>query len=149
MSVFDSGEVLPPLGLIARMQQFQDGLKLIPPQRQRDEAMRTINEELGDPRTIDGMKHVYLLGLCSFILAEPEPRSFDEEFFSGTYIPLGLFKATVDELSYVDTGEIRSICVGLIEVEIIKAPENDELVGQTIETGLYVPAQGVQTVVAA
>lgn len=107
-------------------------------------------EVLGDPRELYGGREVYVHALGVRVLyAAENALSFDEQLWHGTYIADSYLKARFSRFTYVRSRAVSSICLGLVETDILRSGSNPEYEGEKIRSGVYVPVHAVETVLVA
>lgn len=135
--------------VIATAKELQTHLSAVNPSEQPKMAVEAM-EMLGDPRELYGSKKVLIHALgASVLFGGQRAASFDEELWHGTYLADTYMKANFSRFSYIQAGKIASICLSLVEANIIKSESNPEFVGEQIHSGVYVPVHAVETVLAA
>ena len=107
-------------------------------------------EIMGDPREIYGSKKILLHSLGAMVLCSNSPvSSIDEQLLHGTYFGDAIVRANFNRLAYVRHSALRSLCLNLAEVSILRSKTNPDFEGENIRTGVYIPVHSVNLLLAA
>ncbi len=107
-------------------------------------------ELLGDPREIYGSRKILIHALGAFVLTRDTERiSIDESLYHGTYFGDAYMKSNFSRFGYVRTSLVKSLCLVLVETEILSSASNPTFEGEKIHSGVYVPMHSVEALFAA
>lgn len=132
--------------VVRTAQELQEHLASVHPEAQTEQAAHAI-EAMGDPRTINGARKVLVHSLGAVILYQG--LSLDDILYDGTYLDEVFLRADFSRLAFVRSSSMRSLCLSLFDIQILRADKNPRFEGTTIRTGVFVPVHAVESVLSA
>jgi hypothetical protein len=139
-------DILVTTDPIIAAQQLQIQLSAFKPEDQPAMAARGI-DMIGDPREICGGRKVWLHTLGAHILAQG--LSDDEMLYHGTYFGDVTVRTEFSRIAFVQHRTVQSLCLSLVETNVIASPSNPEFVGENIRSGVFVPVHAIESAFAA
>lgn len=143
-----SAEIMAADGLVSKLKGCQATLDQTDSDLKPIFAKHAMSELLGDPRDIDGSKHVIIRTLGAVLLIPDDPLKPEHEMNYQVYSFMeSIFEADFDELTYVN--DWRLLCLGLVNARVLESRNNPAMEGEFLQNGLYIPAPEICAAMAA
>lgn len=146
-SLEPSSELFVGKSLIENAKEYQAYISTIDDQSQQEQLAQEAIGLLGDPDEILGSEKIILHALGAHVYSnKTSASSMDELLLNGKYFSDVTMKSYFNQLAFVRSNTIASLCLWLSEVKIIRSKSDPEFVGQKIATGVYVPVYAVESI---
>lgn len=142
-------ELFVATDIIKTAKELQTNLASMHPEVQTEYATHALHV-IGSTETIYGARKLFIHTLGMHVLySGVKQMSMDEELMHGTYIADAYVRSYFMEFGYIGHTAVKSLCLRLVETEVIKSSTDPSFNGEVIRSGVFVPVHAVETVLAA